>query len=76
MKLSVNKARKIWWTVSVIVILIGLIAGNFLAAGYTLRPSLISSAVLGYSLNWLLSTAELRSPDCSGRSSEVMVDQD
>jgi preprotein translocase subunit SecF len=42
MKLSVNKARKIWWTVSVVVILIGLIAMgiSWQQLGAPLRPSL------------------------------------
>jgi len=42
---------------------------------YTLRPSLISSAVLGYSLNWIVSTAELRSFTALEEVREVMVDQ-
>ncbi len=42
MKLSINKARKLWWTISVIVILTGLIAIgiSWQQLGAPLRPSL------------------------------------
>lgn len=42
MKLSINKARRLWWTISVIVILTGLIAIiiSWQQTGTPLRPSL------------------------------------